>query len=498
MKQPGRNRTRSQAASPEALPSAMSETLEAAGASLKPLFKPKFEPSFTRSAAHEADIEPQHDLSSFFHVEAPEEQKEELAQRLRELDEVEAAYVKPPGEPPRINDMRPSAPAPAGPTPDFSSRQTYLNAAPAGIDARLAWGIPGGSGQGIRIIDCEWGWRFTHEDLLQNQGGVAIGTNDSDDDHGTAVLGVYSGDLNPIGITGICPEAATRAASFLNLETATVIQQAADLLRPGDILLLEIHRPGPAATGIGQEGFIPIEWWPDDLAAIRYAVSRGIIVVEAGGNGGQDLDDPLYDIPDPAFPAGWRNPLNPANPGSGAILVGAGAPPPGTHGVNHGPDRSRLDFSNFGRRVDTQGWGREVTTAGYGDLQGGGDPDFWYTDSFSGTSSASPIVVGALACVQGILRAAGKPLLSPDTARQLLRGTGSPQQDAPGRPRTQRIGNRPDLRQMISRVVGLPPEALDISTREVQRNGSEVDLDEQRPSLIVHIHSPGATIHFAR
>ena len=66
-----------------------------------------------------------------------------------------------------------------------------------------------------------------------------------------------------------------------------------------------------------------------------------------------------------------------------------------------GPDRSRLDFSNYGARVDVQGWGREVTTTGYGDLQGGLNEDLWYTDHFSGTSSASPVVVGALAANAG-------------------------------------------------------------------------------------------------
>lgn len=148
------------------------------------------------------------------------------------------------------------------------------------------------------------------------------------------------------------------------------------------------------------------------------------------------------------------NPLNRSNRDSGAIVVGAGAPPPGTHGRDHGPDRSRLDFSNWGAVVDAQGWGREVTTCGYGDLQGGTNEDEWYTDQFSGTSSASPIVVGALGCVQGVVRAQGKSPLTPVEARQLLRATGSPQQDAPGRPSSQRIGNRPDLRQMIARIKG--------------------------------------------
>src|SRR6185295_8066520 len=103
---------------------------------------------------------------------------------------------------------------------------------------------------------------------------------------------------------------------------------------------------------------------------------------------------------------------------SGAILVGAGAPPPGTHGRNWGADRSRLDFSNYGAAVDAQGWGREVTATGYGDLQGGGNTNLWYTDTFSGTSSASPIVTGALACTQGVLRARGRVPLSPARARE--------------------------------------------------------------------------------
>jgi hypothetical protein len=46
----------------------------------------------------------------------------------------------------------------------------------------------------------------------------------------------------------------------------------------------------------------------------------------------------------------------------------------------------------------------------------------------------------------------GRIPLSPARARDALRATGSPQQDAPGRPRTQRIGNRPDLRQLIAHV----------------------------------------------
>jgi hypothetical protein len=404
------------------------------------------------------------DLSVFYRVGALEERLDELAERLRQQPLVEAAYVKPPAELAQtstvtvgevLNNMQPRLEDAPPVTSDFTARQGYLDAAPGGIEARYAWTLPGGRGAGGRVIDLEWGWRFSHEDLTQNQGGIVGGTGSTDTNHGTAVLGEISGDFNVFGITGIAPEAPISAVAF-SMATAAAIRLAADRLGPGDIMLLEIHRPGPQATGVGQQGFIAIEWWPDDFAAIRYATSKGVIVVEAAGNGAVNLDDPIYSVRLAGFPATWTNPFNRANPQCGAIIVGAGAPPPGTHGRDHGPDRSRLDFSNFGACVDAQGWGREVTTTGYGDLQGGASEDLWYTDRFSGTSSASPIVVGALACTQGHLRALGRIPLSPARARDLLHGTGSPQQDAPGRPATQRIGNRPNLRQMIANVAPVP------------------------------------------
>jgi len=431
------------------------------------------------------------DLSVYYHIEAADERLETLVEQFQQIDSIEAAYIKPPAQPAdfNFNDMAPRTEEPPMNTPDFSSRQNYLEAAPTGVNTSYAWTLQGGRGTGVNIIDIEWGWRFTHEDLIQNQGGVVSGNNSPNDNHGTAVIGEIGGDPNTFGITGISPEARVSAVSLVNSNTAPAIRTAADRLQAGDIILLEVHRRGPrSAEGNGQFGFIAIEWWPDDFAAIRYAVSKGIIVVEAGGNGGQNLDDSIYNaglVNDPrygTFPSSWRNPFNPNNPSSGAVIVGAGLPPSGTHGRTREPgsgdiytDRGRCFFSNYGARIDAQGWGWEVTTTGYGDLQGGADRNHHYTDQFSGTSSASPIVVGALACVQGILRAQNKPLLSSDRAIQLLRATGSPQQDGPGfrfipnmtgsgypqthpaRPRTQRIGNRPDLRQLIARALKVKP-----------------------------------------
>lgn len=431
------------------------------------------------------------DVYKFYKVNAPEDGMFELMNQLNELDSIEAAYIKPPAEPAfmALNSMRPANfSAMPSPPANFRIRQNYLDASPTGINLQHAWNLQGGRGTGVNIIDIEWAWRFTHQDLKLNQGGVLAGLNSEDDNHGTAVLGVFSSDENAFGVVGISPEANVSAISITDeFDTSEAIIMAADKLRRGDIILIEVHRSGPVShLGTGQFGYIGIEWWPDDLAAIQYAVQRGIVVVEAAGNGGQDLDNPVYDIrPDIShnrgpFPPDWRNPFNIANRQSGAVMVGAGLPPAGTHNRNHHPDfgdkyqdRGRCFFSNYGTRVDVQGWGWEVTTTGYGDLQGGIDRDAWYTDQFSGTSSASPLIVGTLACLQGILKARGSELLTSQQAIQLLRNTGSPQMDAPGfdfipdmvgsgydqhhpqRPRTQRIGNRPDLQQLIAQLT--PP-----------------------------------------
>ena len=448
------------------------------GARITPIFGPTEERVMARQAAHSAIAQaPMEDLSVFYKIEVPDERMDELRAQLAKHELVEAAYVKPGVELPRINDMAAAPEEPPPATPDLSARQIYLNAAPSGIDARWAWTQAGGRGKNIRIIDVEGAWRFTHEDLTQNQGGVVAGTMIAGVDwrnHGTAVLGEFSGDVNSVGIVGIASDAIVSAISHGSIGSAAAINQAATRLRAGDIILLEMHRPGPRfafAARADQRGYIAVEWWPDDFAAILNATSRGIIVVEAAGNGAENLDDVLYQTPGAGFPAGWRNSFRRTNRDSGAIVVGAGAPPPGTHGRDNGPDRSRLDFSNWGALIDAQGWGREVTTCGYGDLQGGTNEDLWYTDTFSGTSSASPIITGAIACLQGMAKAKGRPVLTPAQVRNCLRSTGSHQQDAPGRPATQRIGNRPDLRALATCAFG---KGKELAKEVVKETGKEV------------------------
>lgn len=80
--------------------------------------------------------------------------------KLHKLPEVESAHVLHPGPPPAVN-----------PSDDpRSGNQGYLNTAPAGINARYAWGFPGGDGAGINIVDVEQGWNLNHEDLVGHVG----------------------------------------------------------------------------------------------------------------------------------------------------------------------------------------------------------------------------------------------------------------------------------------------------------------------------------------
>jgi hypothetical protein len=419
------------------------------------------------------------DLSIFYKVTGSSKSLAQLASALRELQLVQSAYIKPGAELPFIDtgEQVINGPPSLNPTPDLTRFQEFLNPASAGgLDARYAWTKTGGTGKDVNIIDIEGAWRFSHEDLVENPSGCVGGVQVSKfkwRKHGTAVLGILGGDHNKFGIAGMCPDACVRTISIFGNSNGDpspdwgipeAIRVAADMLRPGDIILLELHQPGPVVNFQENEtnnfGYIPVEWWPCNMAAILYAAARKVIVVEAGGNGEQNLDAEIYCKnplpPHGPFPDWWRNPFKRDPIDTGAILVGAGLPPKDTHGLDLGPDRSRWHLSNFGKHVDTQAWGVAVGTCGgnndIGDHNAGEDRH--YTSGFSGTSSASALVAGVLGCLQGVLRAKGS-FLEPGMARSLLQDNmlGGPQQSGPlGPVDLQHIGPRPDLRRLIDQL----------------------------------------------
>jgi len=163
-------------------------------------------------------------------------------------------------------------------------------------------------------------------------------------------------------------------------------------------------------------------------------------VLAAAGNGwanqgpGYNLDDPACEG---AFDRTKRDSL--------AIIVGAGT----------SASRKRMGFSDYGSRVDVQGWGVSVASTGYGDAYNpGDDPRRFYTYSFGGTSSATPIVAGAVLAIQGVRKACGLPPATPVEMRDLLVRTGTPQ----GGPADEHIGPLPSIQAALEASV--PAECL--------------------------------------
>ena len=331
----------------------------------------------------------------------------------------------------------------------FEPAQGYLYSAPFGIGAADVWSLAGAKGKNITICDIEGAWNTHHEDL---PAGITLigGTMIADigwRNHGTAVLGEMISLPNSKGCVGISHEAkAVVHSAVINnvFNLAQALTNATNHLSKGDVILIELQATGP------NNKYVAMQYWSDVFSAIVAATAKGITVVEAAGNGNENFDLPIFNN------TGLQK-------DSGAIIVGAGIPPAnafdfdggGGFGAAYqqiGVPRSRIWFSNYGKIVNVQGWGFHVTTLAYGDLQGDASENKWYTLRFSGTSSASPIVTGAVACLQGRAKAKNGAPMTPAKVRRILMQTGTPQVAGPGVPRSQRIGRQPNLVKAMRRV----------------------------------------------
>jgi serine protease len=383
--------------------------------------------------AQRTPFPPRHSLAAYWRLDARGlgDELDAALQALRRTPEVDIAYPEAPVTDPVVN--------PGDDT--FSTTQSYLDAAPSGIDARWAWTQANGEGGGVRLVDLEQGWFLGHEDLP----GPVLIFNDNRDgvggykgNHGTSVLGEMAGVDNALGIVGIAPSlASVRVVSHYEAATNTALHVA------DAIVAAVAANPQPHALLLEvQRNLLPTETDEGDFDAIRLAVASGVIVVEAGGNGNMDLDAWMDSSGQFAL-----NRTDPAFRESGAIIVGAGQ-----SALPH--DRS--GFSNFGSRVDCYGWGDSIVTAGYGDLSAGSGDNSTYTSLFGGTSGASPMVTGAAVILQGMYLANTGSLLSPTQMRLLLSdpATGTPQ----GGGVAGAIGVMPNLRGIVEDALGLVPD----------------------------------------
>lgn len=414
-----------------------------------------------RRAENESMVElPNPNLFYFVHSQRTEPKAAaDLLAALRRLPIVEAAYFQP--IPFDATDIAPTT------TIDVTAQQGYFRPSPAGIDVDFARRFAGGRGEGVRIVDIEFGWHVDHEDLPPISFGYGVNFGFIDGAHGTAVLGQIAAQENGFGAIGIVPASEIGWSSITNIDllmpwrtyfysVANALLSAGHFLRQGDIALIEQHFPNPAAgpcpntCNCSQFGYVAVETIPYEHAAISLMTSAGIVVVEAAGNG--------------------QTMVMPASPlDSGAIVVGAS-------NNNLTPACS----TNFGPRVDVHAWGRFIGTLGGATMSAtrldaagnvvldaagnaivdqvpdptlranGADVRQFYTRTFGGTSGASPIIVGAAALVQSTRGARGMDKLTSVQMRALLVATGTPQATATvGRA----IGPLPDLAAAIATYI---------------------------------------------
>jgi len=305
--------------------------------------------------------------------------------------------------------------------------QGYEDPAPLGINARCAWGENGGDGAGQAIIDIELGWTLDHDDFAIHNPQLLFGTHEElSRSHGTSVLGVICAAKNASGLVGIAPNVnSVNVMSYSEgaggdpaLIPETIVQ-AVQRLDKGNVLLLEVEL-----------GFMPCEIDPQCLLAIELATAAYITVVEAAGNGTQNLDN---------FTNAWgQHQFLRPRPGtrtrdSKAILV-AGALPAVPH--------VKEPLSNFGSGIDCYAWARDVMTSA--SASAGDKGSHTVPPEFSLTSAASAIIAGAALSVQGMVEAKFGDRLKPEPLRAVLSTIGTPSIDA--------IGVMPDLCAVVAKL----------------------------------------------
>jgi len=407
-----------------------------------------------------------------------------FVQRFNSLAEVDLAY-------------RELAATDPGLGTSFDDDQSYLEEAPIGIGARCAPSLKDPSC--IKLIDLEQGWHADHQNLGIEEAQILGGGNRAKDDptqghHGTAVVGELVGRKDTgsglsVQVEGILPKTPLDLASHYFGKAAPDLSLLEDHKSPLEGGPLT-HSNGHVANAIVatlayhnfykdsppiilllevQRSLLPTEVDPADFDAIRLATALGVTVVEAAGNGGENLDaftDPrgvrIFD----RSADGFRD--------SGAILTGAS-----WSALPH----NRAYFSNFGSRVDCFAWGDRVTTCGYGDLYGAGVTDF-YTGNFSGTSSASPIVAGAAGLLQGLATESTGVSLPPTQIRALLANpaTGTPQ----GPEVAGAIGVMPDLKAILAETLCVGPDVY-LRNNSCDNGSSPAPEDlTSCPDIIIH------------
>jgi len=274
-------------------------------------------------------------------------------------------------------------------------RNTGQKSGKKGVDANVVpvWSSYQGQGVSIGIIDD--GLDIAHPDLVANV--AATGhfdwngndtdpspevTEDVEDDHGTAVAGVAAArGYNGIGVTGSAPLATLYGLRLIS-EPATDLQEAQAMAHLKHTIEIKNNSWGPPddPTELGEIG--PLTKAALEDAATTGRGGKGTLLTWAGGNGRRSGDQSNKDA--------YAN---------SRFVIAVGAV------TNNG---AQSGYSESGANVNVSapsngGTAGIVTTDlrgddGYNYLGAFGEPaNRDYTNSFGGTSSATPLVSGVAA-----------------------------------------------------------------------------------------------------
>ena len=202
-----------------------------------------------------------------------------------------------------------NAPIPAPGSDPLSGLQWDMNQ----INAPQARAINGGS-PGVVVGDIDTGLDFTHPDLAPNVdfadsasciGGVANTTRAAwmdDNGHGTHTAGTIAAARNGIGIVGVAP----------NVKLAGIKAGNADGFFFPEAVVCAFMWAGTHHINITNNSYFADPWlfncrndagqraiWEAERRAIRFAQSKGTLVVAAEGNQADDLSHPTVDATSP-------------------------------------------------------------------------------------------------------------------------------------------------------------------------------------------------------